>query len=247
VAQPQSPSTARMIDFWLGGDHHSPVDVAAARAFESAYGPCAEIFRSLRAFSGRAVRYISAEGVDQFLVFGAGIPAQGNVHETAPRARVLYTDIDQQIVAAGRQLLTGRAHVDYVVGDATDLDSIDHTALDRVLPERTSRPVGLVFLGLAAFLDDATLAPALDAMYDAVPAGSWLAFDFDSTELAGYPQALAMMGPAFHMREPAAFAALLGRWIPTVDGIGPVARWRPDAPVERVPDAFWGGVAGKQT
>ena len=45
-------------------------------------------------------------------------------------------------------------------------------------------------------------------MYDAVPVGSWLAFDFDATELADYPQALAMMGPAFHMREPAGFTAV---------------------------------------
>src|SRR5262249_38025130 len=236
----------RMIDYWLGGDHHHPVDVATARAFESAYGPCAEIFRSLRAFSGRAVRYLAVEGVDQFLVFGAGIPAQGNVHETAPDARVLSSDVDPLTVAAGNELLTGLQRVDYAVGNAADLDSVDRATLDRVLPERASRPVGLVFLGLAAFLDDATLARALEAMYDAVPAGSWLAFDFDAMELANYPQALAMMGPAFHMREPAGFGALLGRWTPTAEGIVPVAQWRPDGPAERVPDAFWGGVAGKR-
>jgi S-adenosyl methyltransferase len=246
MTEPQSPSTARMIDYWLGGDHHYPVDAAAARAFESAYGPCAEIFRSLRAFSRRAVGYMAAQGVHQFLVFGAGIPAQGNVHEVAPEARVLYTDLDPQIVAAGGALLAGLEHVDYVVGDATDLGSIDPAALDRVLPERASRPVGLVFLGLAAFLDDATLAGALDAMYDAVPAGSLLAFDFDTMELADYPQALAMMGPGFHMREPTRFGVLLGRWVPSADGIVPVARWRSEEPAEQVPDAFWGGVAGKQ-
>jgi hypothetical protein len=239
------PSTARMIDHWLGGVHHHPVDVAAARAFESAYGPCAAIFRSLRSFSGRAVRRAVGDGIDQFLVFGAGIPAQGNVHETAPAARVLYTDADPQIVAAGRQLLAGLEHVDYVLGDVTEPAGIDRAALDRVLPQRRRRPLGLVFLGLAAFLDDATLARTLDAMYDAVPAGSRLLFDFDATELAGYPQALAMMGPAFHMREPAAFAGLLGRWRPTADGIVPVARWQPDGAVEDVPDAFWGGVAVK--
>lgn len=247
MVEPQSPSTARMIDYWLGGSRHHPVDVAAARAFESAYGPCAEIFRSLRTFSGRAVRQAVDAGIDQFLVFGAGIPAQANVHETAPAARVLYTDVDSQIVAAGRQLLAGLEHVDYVLGDVTDLAGIDPAALERVLPRRRSRPLGLVFLGLAAFLDDATLAKTLDAMYDAAPAGSRLLFDFDALELADYPQALAMMGPGFHMREPARFAGLLGRWAPTAEGIVPVARWLPEGPVEDVPDAFWGGVAVKLT
>ncbi|MEW2592684.1 hypothetical protein AB0893_19960 [Micromonospora aurantiaca] len=50
---------------------------------------------------------------------------------------------------------------------------------------------------------------------------------FDTEELAGYPEALAMMGPAFRMRAPERFAPLLGRWQPTGDGIVPVARWRP--------------------
>ncbi|WP_275410893.1 SAM-dependent methyltransferase [Paractinoplanes rishiriensis] len=53
--------------YWLGGVHRHPVDVAAARAFESAYGPCALLFRSLRAFSGRAVRHAASDGIDPFL------------------------------------------------------------------------------------------------------------------------------------------------------------------------------------
>ncbi|MEV0460060.1 SAM-dependent methyltransferase [Catellatospora methionotrophica] len=245
TTQPQAPSTARMIDYWLGGTGHHPVDVAAAQAFEGAYGPCAEIFRSLRAFSGRATRQLATEGVDQFLVFGAGVPAQGNVHETAPGARVLYTDVDPEIVAAGRELLAGHPNVDYVLGDAANPGGIDPAALDRALPDHATRPVGLIFLGLAAFLDDATLTRALDAMYDLVPSGSQLAFDFDAMELAAYPEALAMMGPGFHMREPADFGKLLGRWQVTADGIVPVADWRPDATPEQVPDAFWGGLATK--
>ncbi|GLY97598.1 SAM-dependent methyltransferase [Actinoplanes sp. NBRC 103695] len=245
--EPQAPSTARMIDYWLGGVHHHPIDVAAAGAFESAYRPCADIFRSLRAFSGRAVRQAVGEGVGQFLVFGAGVPTQANVHETAPGARVLYTDLDPRIVAVGRELLDGLDSVDYALGDVTDPNSIDPAVLDRVLPDRKRQPLGVVLFGLPAFFDDATLAGALDALYDAVPAGSRLLFDFDATELAGHPEALAMMGPAFHMREPAAFAPLLGRWTPTAEGIVPVARWLPDADTpEDVPDAFWGGVAVKQ-
>ncbi|MEV4131879.1 SAM-dependent methyltransferase [Dactylosporangium sp. NPDC049742] len=242
MTEPDAPSTARMIDYWLGGSDHLPVDVAAAQAFESAYGPCADIFRSLRAFSGRTVRHLAAEGIDRFLVFGAGIPTRGNVHENAPGARVLYTDIDPHIVAAGGKLVADLPDVGYTLGDATDLGGIDPDASARVLD---GSPVALVFLGLAAFLDDATLARALDAMHDAVPDGSRLAFDFDSTELESFPQALAMMGPGFHMRAPDRFADLLGPWSTTSDGIVPVALWRPDGDPEQVPDAFWGGLATK--
>ncbi|MCX4472304.1 SAM-dependent methyltransferase [Micromonospora sp. NBC_01655] len=241
------PSTARMIDFWLGGEDHFPVDVAAARAFEGAYGPCAPLFRELRAFLGRAVRTIAAAGVDGFLVFGAGVPTRGNVHEAAPEATVLYTDVDPVTIRLGQRILAGSDRAGYGYGDATDVGTVDPALLHRFVPGWGRRPVGVVFLGLAAFLDDATLARTLDELYAAAAPGSFLAVDFDGEELAAHPQALAMMGPQFRMRPPAAFGPLLGRWTPTDDGIVPVARWRPDGPPADLPDAFHGGLATKRS
>ncbi|MFI7218675.1 SAM-dependent methyltransferase [Micromonospora maritima] len=245
MAQPDRPSTARMIDHWLGGRHHHPVDVAAAAAFEAAYGPCAAIFRSLRDFLGRAVRAVAAEGVDGFLVFGAGVPTRGNVHEVAPDATVLYTDVDPDTVRLGQRLLAGSDRAGYGYGDAADLGTVDPAQLHRFVPGWGRRPVGVVFLGLAAFLDDDTLARTLDELYAAAAPGSWLAIDFDSEELAGHPEALAMMGPEFRMRAPEEFAPLLGRWRPSHDGIVPVARWRPVGEPAPVPDAFYGALASR--
>ncbi|MGB2570034.1 SAM-dependent methyltransferase [Micromonospora citrea] len=243
--EPEQPSTARMIDFWLGGEHHFPVDVAAARAFEEAYGPCAAIFRDLRAFLGRAVTAIADAGVDGFLVLGAGLPTRGNVHEVATAANVLYTDVDPVTVRLGQQILADSDRAGYGYGDATDIGTVDRAQLHRFVPGWGRRPVGVVFLGLAAFLDDATLAGTLEEIYEAVAPGSFLAFDFDSEELAGHPQALAMMGPQFRMRDPASFRPLLGRWAPTPDGIVAVSRWRVDGEAAAVPDAFHGGLAVK--
>ncbi|MEU4772107.1 SAM-dependent methyltransferase [Micromonospora sp. NPDC023644] len=243
MVEPDQPSTARMIDFWLGGEHHFPVDVAAARDFERAYGPCAPVFRELRAFLGRTVRAMAAQGVDSFLVFGAGVPTMGNVHEVAPEATVLYTDVDPVAIRLGQRLLAGSDRAGYGYGDATDIGTVDRAQLHRFVPGWGRRPVGVVFLGLAAFLDDETLARTLDELYEATAPGSLLAVDFDTEELAAFPEALAMMGPAFRMRPPAAFARLLGRWTPTDDGIVPIDRWRPDGPPAQVPDAFHGGLA----
>lgn len=197
----------------------------------------------MRDFLGRAVRSIADAGVDSFLVFGAGLPTRGNVHEVAPDATVLYTDVDPVTIRLGQRLLAGSDRAGYGFGDATDIGTIDPAQLHRFVPGWGRRPVGVVFLGLAAFLDDATLARTLDELYEAVVPGSFLAIDFDSEELAAYPEALAMMGPAFRMRSPAAFAPLLGRWQPTVDGIVPVAEWRPAGEPDPVPDAFYGAVA----
>ncbi|MEU8331867.1 SAM-dependent methyltransferase [Micromonospora sp. NPDC048839] len=243
MGEPDQPSTGRMIDFWLGGEHHFPVDVAAASAFEQAYGPCAPVFRELRAFLGRAVRAMVAQGVDGFLVFGAGVPTMGNVHEVAEDATVLYTDVDPVTIRLGQSILAGSGRAGYGFGDATDVGTVDPAQMHRFVPGWGRRPVGVVFLGLAAFLDDATLTHTLDELYAAAAPGSLLVVDFDTEELAGHPQALAMMGPQFRMRPPAAFAPLLGRWTPTADGIVPVARWRPVGPPAQVPDAFHGVLA----
>ncbi|PWR07754.1 hypothetical protein DKT68_17960 [Micromonospora acroterricola] len=243
MGEPDQPSTARMIDFWLGGDHHFPVDVAAATAFEQAYGPCAPVFRELRAFLGRAVRAMAGEGVDGFLVFGAGVPTMGNVHEVATQATVLYTDVDPVTIRLGQRILAGSDRAGYGYGDATDIGTVDPAQLHRFVPGWGRRPVGVVFLGLAAFLDDDTLARTLDELYVAAAPGSMLAVDFDTEELAGHPEALAMMGPTFRMRPPAAFAPLLGRWAPTADGVVPVNQWRPDGAPAEVPDAFHGVLA----
>ncbi|MEV7989284.1 SAM-dependent methyltransferase [Micromonospora sp. NPDC085948] len=245
MGEPDQPSTGRMIDFWLGGEHHFPVDVAAASAFEQAYGPCAPVFRELRAFLGRAVRAMVAQGVDGFLVFGAGVPTMGNVHEVAVDATVLYTDVDPVTIRLGQSILAGSGRAGYGFGDATDIGTVDPAQMHRFVPGWGRRPVGVVFLGLAAFLDDATLTHTLDELYAAAAPGSLLVVDFDTEELAGHPQALAMMGPQFRMRPPRAFAPLLGRWAPTADGIVPVARWRPEGPPAQVPDAFHGVLASR--
>jgi O-methyltransferase involved in polyketide biosynthesis len=241
-----APSTARMIDYWLGGGHHHPADIAAADAFEAAYGkPCAPIFRSLREFLGRAVRYIDQRGISAYLVLGAGIPTRGNVHEVVPAARVLYTDIDPDTVALGQQILAGTTRTTYALLDATDIGAIDQDMVVGALPAWGREPVGVVFLGLAAFLSDVQLAKALDDLYEAVTPGSCLAFDFDSQELAGHPEALAMMGPGFRMRDPSSFPPLLGRWRVTAEGIEPVDRWGRTREQSDLPDAFYGGVAVK--
>ena len=245
IELPDTPSTARMIDYWLGGEHHYPVDVAAAQAFEAAFGPCAHEFRTLREFLRRAITRLQNLGIEEYLVFGAGIPTQGNVHDVAPKARVLDTDIDPANIELGQLILAGSTRALYTYGDATDIATIDRAVLARSLPGWGRDPVGLVFLGLAAFLDDERLERTLDDLYDAVVPGSYLAFDFDTDVLASYPEALAMMGPGFHMRQPPSFPGLLGRWRRTAEGIAPVAQWRSSEGAIEPSAAFYGGLAVK--
>src|SRR5262245_16396063 len=77
------PNPARMYDFFLGGHHNFEVDRRAAEAAIQIYPDFPLVMRSNRAFLRRAVQFLVAQGIDQFLDIGSGIPTVGNVHEVA--------------------------------------------------------------------------------------------------------------------------------------------------------------------
>lgn len=241
---PSEPNTGRILDYWLGGKHHFPPDVAGAQAFQSLYPGYPEVFRVLREYIGRAVRFVRSQGVDQFLVFGSGIPTQGNVHEAVPDARVLYTDVDPVNVALGREILAGHPNAGYTFCDASDLSTLDRGEVERVLGPL--RRVGFVLVGVSVFIADEPLRRTFENLYEWAPPGSWLVLDFDSELTREHPAvlaALAAIGAPFHMRSREAAASLLGRWRLTEEGIQPVAFWRNPEGDPDFPAFMYGGVA----
>src|SRR5919202_2722856 len=115
------PSAARMYDYYLGGHHHVASDRQVAEAAISANPDVPLIARANRAFLRRVVTFLSAQGIDQFLDIGSGIPTVGNVHAVAhgmnPAARVVYVDHDPIAVAHRRALLQDLHTVTAIHGD----------------------------------------------------------------------------------------------------------------------------------
>jgi O-methyltransferase involved in polyketide biosynthesis len=241
------PNTGRILDYWLGGNHHHSPDRGAAQAFDGIYGDFPGVFGTLRSFIGRACRHVEQQGVDRFLVFGAGIPTRGNVHEAAARSRVLYSDVDRENVRLGQQILAGLRRADYTYCDATDLSSLDAEVVERTLgTEDGSFPLAHVAVGISVFLDDDQLRKFLNDLWQGSARGSALVFDLDSTKLAEFPAALEMLGDGFHMRTPEQFEALLGPWQLSDDGICPVADWRNPEGASEGSVFMYGGVAHKK-
>src|SRR5580698_522781 len=104
-------NVARVYDYWLGGSHNFLADQDAARAMAALEPRIREITQANRAFLRRAVQFLAASGIRQFLDIGSGMPTQGNVHEVAqqadPAARVAYVDVDPVVVAHSKALLAG--------------------------------------------------------------------------------------------------------------------------------------------
>jgi hypothetical protein len=231
---PSIPNTGRILDYWLGGSHHFPVDVAAAKQFEEIYPHFPQVFRNLRNYIGRVSRYIESQGINQFIVFGSGLPTCDNVHEAVPEAKVLYTDIDEANIELGEKLLVNHPHANYTFCDAANLDSLDPYIVIETLG--TVKRLGIIFVGVSAFIPDEVLTQMLDKLYDWVPAGSFLALDFDGEAGLQYPELIKLMdgfNAHLYMRNPTTIKPLLGRWQLTEPGILPVADWEAELPQVR--------------
>ena len=100
---PAKPDIARVHDYWLGGHHNLVADRELAEAMATLDPWIPAACKANRAFLGRAVRFLAAQGIRQFLDIGSGIPTAGNVHEIAQSAaadaRVVYVDRNPVAVA----------------------------------------------------------------------------------------------------------------------------------------------------
>jgi SAM-dependent methyltransferase len=172
------PDASRVYDYALGGVHNFEVDREFWDRAEAAFPGAGLVARANRAFLGRAVRWLSARGVRQFLDIGSGIPTLGNVHEVAqeanPDARVLYVDIDPVAVEQSRSLLAGNPYAQVVQGDLRDPEGIlTHPEVAELLD--FSRPVAVLTVAVLHFVpDSARPADIVERLGRAMVPGSYL-------------------------------------------------------------------------
>ena len=79
----EKPHPARVYDYFLGGKDNFAADREVAAQAPRSWPTVRTAVRENRAFIGRAVRCLTAEGIDQFLDIGSGLPSRQNVHEVA--------------------------------------------------------------------------------------------------------------------------------------------------------------------
>ena len=181
---------ARMYDYLLGGKDNYAADRAQTEAALKVYPEWAFTARANRAFLGRAVRYLAADGgIRQFLDIGTGIPTAGNTHQVAqaiaPESRVVYVDYDPVVLAHARALLTSSKSgtTQYVDADLRDTPAILGQAA-RLLD--FSKPVAVTLLMILHVIPDSDDPYAIvGKVMDALPPGSYLAVSHLGAELLG--------------------------------------------------------------
>jgi hypothetical protein len=141
------PSVARVYDAILGGKDNFAVDREVAAEAVKTMGDAGNGARLNRAALGRAVRYMAAQGVTQFLDLGSGLPTVQNTHQIAqlinPAARVVYVDNDPSVYLHGQALLADDAASTVVLADIRTPDAL--LAMDEVKAFLDfDKPVGLI-------------------------------------------------------------------------------------------------------
>jgi S-adenosyl methyltransferase len=236
----QHANSARVYDYWLGGSHNFLADQDLGRAI-CAVDPIVRAgAQANRAFLGRAVRFLAAAGIRQFLDIGSGIPTQGNVHEVAqqadPAARVAYADIDPVAIAHSQAILAGNENAAAIQADLRDPEKIlAHDAIGRLID--FSQPLGLLLVAVLHFIADAEDPwRIVTTLRDALAPGSYLVVGQGTN--ADKPQVAQAFEKVYNrsvstqirMRPRADILRFFDGFDLVDPGLVYVSQWRPDSP-----------------
>ncbi|NUU20811.1 MAG: SAM-dependent methyltransferase [Streptomycetaceae bacterium] len=230
---------ARMYDYFLGGKNNFAADREAAERILAEAPEARFVTRASRDFLVRAVRHVTAErGIRQFLDIGTGIPAPGNIHETAqaiaPEARIAYVDNDPIVLAHARALIAGdpRGRTTIVQADLREPEKI--LAAPEVRDTLDfDQPVCLVLALVLHFIRDADDPVGILARLTAPMApGSVLIVShvsFRTEELKAFAEGVYDRASApLTLRTRDEIAALVEGFTPIEPGLVKVTQWRPE-------------------
>ena len=242
---------ARVYDYLLGGTHNFLADQDAGRAILAVEPNTRPGARANRAFLGRAVRFMAAEGIRQFLDIGSGIPTEGNVHEIAQQAvlgaRVAYVDNDPVAVAHALAMLDGKVDAGIAEADLREPRQIlaDHEVRRHI---DLARPAGLLLSMVLHFIsDDEDPWRVVATLRDALAPGSYLVLAHLTNESRPAVAQAAetvynrSVSTDIHMRSRADILRFFDGFDLVEPGLVYMTQWRPDSPAD-VPDdpgQFW--------
>ena len=252
-------NVARVYDYWLGGSHNFLADQDLGRAIAAVEPNMRAIARANRAFLGRAVRFLAAAGIRQFLDIGSGIPTQGNVHEVAQQAstgsRVAYADVDPVAIAHSKAILAGNENAAILDADLRDPEKILGDPAARRLID-FGQPTGLLLVMVLHFIADAEDPwRNVATLRDALAPGSYLVLAHATDE--GRPVVAQAAEKVYNrsvstqaqMRSHDEILRFFDGFALVDPGLVYLPLWRPDSPadVPGDPGKFWvlAGVGGR--
>jgi hypothetical protein len=249
------PHSARIWNYWLGGRDNYPVDRKAGNHILGWVPELVVSAKADRRFLARAVAYLAAQGVRQFLDIGTGLPTVENTHEVAqriaPESRIVYVDNDPLVLVHAQALLTSAAEgaTAYIESDVNDPAKI----LERCAATLDfDRPVAIMMLGILNFvLNDDDAHAIVRQLMDGAPSGSYLAVSHPTSEVGPEPMTRAVrywndQGAApMRLRTRDELKALFAGLDLVDPGVVSCVHWRPENGAATVDVTHFCGVARK--
>jgi hypothetical protein len=241
---PEKPSelanNARYYDYLLGGYHNFAVDRKLGDRVISIFPDVRLGALANRAFLRRVVKFLSQQGIDQFLDLGSGIPTSGNVHEVAqeinPAAQVVYVDIDPVAVIHSQAILKGNPNAAIIQEDIHNIEKIlEHPTFTALID--LHKPLGLLMLSVLHFVVDETqLQRILGVLKDRLASGSYMAISHYCLE--GAPaESIAQITRVYGSSNNRAVSRTIAETIHMFDGfellepgVVHAQLWRPESP-----------------
>jgi hypothetical protein len=255
---PATPSVARMYDYFLGGKDNFAADRRAAAKVAETDPDVAVRARENREFLGRAVRFLVAAGVRQFIDLGTGLPTRENVHEVAqgaaPECRVVYVDNDPVVLAHARALLTDSAQTGVVRADVRRPEDVFGAPEVRQLID-FDRPVGILMVAILHFVPDEDRPGDIVARFrDRMAPGAHLVISHATLGRPGATDVDAARdvyasttAGSITLRSPERLAALFDGFELVEPGVVHVAGWRPeDGPPGDTSKPYFAGGVGRR-
>jgi S-adenosyl methyltransferase len=231
------PHSARIWNYWLGGKDNYPVDREAGDRVIATFPDMPRTARSARAFLLRSVRYLVSEaGIRQFLDIGTGLPTANNTHQVAqrlaPESRIVYVDNDPLVLAHARALLTSTPEgaCDYIDADMREPDKILAGAAKTL---DFTQPVAVMMLGILGQIPDSDGPQAIvKRLLDAMPSGSYLAFDDGVNTSEAFNEAVRHYNETahnpYHLRSPEQITGFFDGLELVEPGVVELPHWRPE-------------------
>ena len=185
------------------------------------------VMRLNRWFMHDVTDRLANQGFNSYIDLATGLPTEGYLHELAPHARILYNDLDPTTVAYGREILGNNPNVFY---DHQDIRSIEGVLAKADTWLNGERHVGVMFVGVAYFLNDDEVRHILQALYQWCAPGSqlaisWILGDMAVPAMKATVELYARMGTAIHVRTAETVSQLVSDWQVLEPGLLPLLDW----------------------
>ena len=233
IVDTSKPSAGRMYDYWLGGNHNFEVDRQAADQVTKLAPFIIKYLRLQRwALQDIAVELTEKRGYDIIIDFASGLPTADHIHYKVPKGTtVIYSDYDPVVAEYSHEILKDTTNVYFFQADARHPEEfLKRPEVEKILGGR--RKVAFVFWGVAVFLKDEEIAPAIHHLYDWAAPGSCLAFNAqgagmspDSPGVAESLKIYEQMGQPMFFRSLERYKELLQPWKMDAKGFIPLLEW----------------------